>query len=108
MKLDKEQIHFIDTYLQNSKVVYADVRIEMVDHIATAVEEKMDREQLDFYDAFKDFMVLHKTELLEKSEKNFFSWEGLLPFLRFLVQPVMLVFGALLFWLFRNVDVNRY
>ena len=38
--LNQEQIKFIDHYLQVSKVRYVDVRSELTDHIATAVELK--------------------------------------------------------------------
>jgi hypothetical protein len=48
MKLTKENIVFIDKYLQNSGVFYYDVRVEMLDHVATAVEKKMEEESLDF------------------------------------------------------------
>ena len=54
MKLNEEQIKFIDKYLQKSDVIFVDVRAELIDHIASAVEEKMHSENLDFYDAFKD------------------------------------------------------
>ncbi|MBD3725032.1 MAG: hypothetical protein IE891_09740, partial [Flavobacteriaceae bacterium] len=51
MSLNKEQIKFIDNYLKNSEVIYYDIRMEMLDHIASAVEQKMEAENLDFYDA---------------------------------------------------------
>lgn len=53
MRLSKENIQFIDNYLKNSGVSYFDIRMEMLDHVATAVEQKMTVENLDFYDAFK-------------------------------------------------------
>ena len=53
MKLTTENIQFIDNYLKNSEVIYYDIRVEMIDHVATAVEQKMEAENLDFYDAFK-------------------------------------------------------
>ena len=37
-KLTKENIQFIDNYLKNSDVIFDDIRMEMVDHVATAVE----------------------------------------------------------------------
>ena len=39
--LTQEQIAFIETYLIQNKVKYWDVRAELIDHIATQVEEKM-------------------------------------------------------------------
>ena len=41
MKLSKEQITYIDDYLKHHKVKYWDIRIELLDHIVTYVEEKL-------------------------------------------------------------------
>ena len=42
MKLTKDQIQFIDNYLIKIKVKYWDVRLELLDHIVSAVEAKME------------------------------------------------------------------
>ncbi|MCF6280116.1 MAG: hypothetical protein L3J14_07190, partial [Flavobacteriaceae bacterium] len=39
MELTKEQIQFIDDYLKEQKVKFWDVRIELIDHIASKLEE---------------------------------------------------------------------
>ncbi|MEJ1221525.1 hypothetical protein [Sediminicola sp. 1XM1-17] len=72
MKLTKEDITFIDTYLKNSEIEFVDVRMEMVDHVASHVEEKMEADGLSFYDAFKNYMVAHKKGLQKSHEK--FKW----------------------------------
>lgn len=41
MRLTKEQITYINDYLKYHKVKYWDIRIELLDHIVTAVEEKI-------------------------------------------------------------------
>ena len=69
-QLSSEKIQFINSYLEKSDVVFIDIRAELTDHIASAVEEKMEAENLDFYKAFKDFMVHNKKELLK--ERNHF------------------------------------
>ena len=84
MKLNEEEITFIDNYLQKSDVVFVDVRAELTDHIASAVEEKMETENLDFYDAFKDFMVHNKKEILRK--RSYFL-PSTLGFLKTLYKP---------------------
>jgi len=71
-KLDQEELEFIDNYLKNSGVEYIDVRLEMLDHVASAVEAKMQAEQTEFYEAFKAYMVVNKKELLKSSTK--YSW----------------------------------
>lgn len=50
MKLTKEQITYIDDYLKHHKVKYWDIRIELLDHIVTTVEEKLG-EGISFDDA---------------------------------------------------------
>lgn len=108
MKLTKENIKFIDNYLKNSEVIYYDIRIEMLDHVATAVEQKMEAENSDFYDAFKDYMAVHKTAILKNNKKRHdYSWEPIKQFLLFLVSPIILVFGVFLFLFFNYFDINR-
>ncbi len=109
MNLSKDEIRFIDTYLLSNDVIYVDIRQEMVDHIATAVEEKMAADQSDFYLTFKEYMALNKKEILKNNKKQWsFSWEAVQQFLLFLSKPYMLVFGMLLFFFFKMVDVNPY
>lgn len=71
-KLEQEELEFIDNYLKNSGVEYIDVRLEMLDHVASAIEAKMEEEHIDFYEAFKSYMVANKKELLKSSTK--YSW----------------------------------
>lgn len=87
-QLSQEQITFIDNYLQKSDVIFVDVRAELTDHVASAVEEKMEAENLDFYDAFKDFMIHNKKEILR--ERNYFL-PSTLGFLKTLYKPYNIV-----------------
>ena len=50
-KLTREEIKYIDNYLIKSKVKYWDVRVELLDHIASAVEEKIEKEGISFNEA---------------------------------------------------------
>jgi len=103
MKLTQENIKFIDNYLKNSNVEYFDIRMEMLDHISSAVEEKMQTENLDFYDAFKSYMVLNKKSLMVQNDKTLsFNFIFILPFLKYCLKlQNVLVFIAcyLLFYL---------
>jgi hypothetical protein len=57
MKLTKEQITYIDDYLKHHKVKYWDIRIELLDHIVTTVEEKLTKGV-----SFDDAMIeVHKS-----------------------------------------------
>lgn len=98
MKLNKEDIQFIDNYLKNSEVIYYDIRMEMLDHVATAVEQKMQTENLDFYDAFKSYMVANKKELLkENKEEGLHFKEPLKKFGLFLIQPIQILLAISIF-----------
>lgn len=69
MNLTKEDIQFIDNYL-SAKVEHIDIRMEMVDHVATALEEQMNNgDKQYFYDVFKDYMIQHKGKLLENNRE---------------------------------------
>jgi hypothetical protein len=88
MNLTPENIKFIDNYLKNSEVIYYDIRMEMLDHIATAIEQKMKVENLDFYDAFKSYMLLNKKDILKgNKEEGLHFKEPLKKFGLFVIQP---------------------
>lgn len=71
MNLPKQHIQFIDKYLKHSGVTLVDVRIEMVDHIASEMEAKLENGEEDtFYNAFKKYMIKGKKELLNDYEEQ--------------------------------------
>jgi len=110
--LSPQDIKFIDTYLSNSDINYEDVRIEMIDHVASAIEHQMNNgDDRDFYDIFKDYMVENK-RLLERSGrkvfngrifksvcikflKNLYSWQVLLG------SPVL---SLILYYVYQNLE----
>lgn len=61
--LTKEHIQFTDRYLEKSGVRYVDIRYEMTDHVATALENR----EGDFYENFRQYMVQHKQELMQSN-----------------------------------------
>ena len=62
--ITKNKLLFIDHYLENSGVEYADIRAEMTDHVASALETQ----DGDFYENFKTYMLAHKQELLNNNK----------------------------------------
>lgn len=109
MKLNQENIQFIDNYLKNSEVIYYDIRMEMLDHVATAVEQKMEAENLDFYDAFKSYMVVNKKEILKENKLwPGFSKDIILNFFKFLMHPILILIGVLFYLFYKNVAVFNY
>tara|TARA_R110002033_G_scaffold169897_4_gene211469 strand:+ start:6940 stop:7581 length:642 start_codon:yes stop_codon:yes gene_type:complete len=108
MKLNKEQIHFIDTYLKNSGIEFIDIRMEMLDHIASAVENKMQKENLDFYHAYKNYMVIHKKQHL-KANKQFIKTTDkkvLIAIGRFFIKPNSLFLFGLSFLALKIASTN--
>ena len=73
-QLSKKEIGFIDNYLKNSGVEYLDIRIEMTDHVASAIENYLDQNSSStFYDAFKLYMIKNKKSLLKSGTKQKWS-----------------------------------
>lgn len=63
MKLIKEQIKYIDETLSLNGVVYQDVKLELIDHIASDIEEYSENNNSDFDEAFKAVFEKWKPEL---------------------------------------------
>jgi hypothetical protein len=112
MKLNQNQIQFIDGFLQRNDVIYVDVRTEMIDHIATGVEEKMKVEDIDFHDAFVSYVNLNRKEIFSMNKKN---WQSTLPelknYFRFFLKPKSLLAIALiiiLFFTFQETTVYTF
>lgn len=61
--LAPEQLQFINNYLENSGVKYLDIRYEMTDHVATALENR----EGDFYENFRLYMLDNKKSLLDSN-----------------------------------------
>lgn len=69
-QLTKEEIQFIDNYLKNSGVEYIDTRAEVVDHVASEIENRfIENNTSDFYEEFKMYMIQHKKALLKNIHK---------------------------------------
>ncbi|SMP05055.1 hypothetical protein SAMN06265375_101589 [Muriicola jejuensis] len=92
MALAAVNIRFIDNYLKNSDIRYADVRSEMTDHVAEAVQHRMAIGNESFYDAFKAYMIENKKELLanHKIFQKDLDKQNIQRMSTLLVKPVML------------------
>ena len=83
MKLSKEQIQLINQTLISKGVVYEDVKLELIDHIASEIEREIDDNDSNFEEVFPIF--LKKWEKLLKPTNNSF-WLGIV-----LVGPKIVV-----------------
>lgn len=101
VRLSKEELQFIDNYLDNSDVVYADIRMEITDHVASEIETKMKaNSEATFYDVFKAYMVENKAELLNDNKrfiKTVVSQNTKLIFKELVSFKTIIVFMLLLF-----------
>ena len=69
-QLTKEEIQFIDNYLKNSGVEYIDTRAEVVDHVASEIEIRLEEDKSSaFYDEFKVYMGENKKALIKGVSK---------------------------------------
>ncbi|PZR21284.1 MAG: hypothetical protein DI539_08470 [Flavobacterium psychrophilum] len=70
MKLTEGQINEIEKYLEKDRIFYDDIRMEMTDHIATALEEQLQQGE-DFELALKMYMNSHlKVKLLTAAREQ--------------------------------------
>ena len=115
MKLTTKDIQFIDNYLDNSDVIYADIRMEMVDHVASDIESRIESgDTRDFYYVFKDYMVENKAQLLNDNKQFLKSadrkiWKA---FLKEFLNPLTLLifltsFGGFYF-LYSNFNIEMF
>lgn len=107
--LTKEHIKFIDNYLHNAGVHYVDIRYEMTDHVATAIEGMNG----NFGEAFTAYMFDNKQELL-KSNRSFrqsaLRRSGKLLLQNFTSLPLIIVICLIFgigFWLPRIIGYEE-
>ncbi|BAO75597.1 hypothetical protein [Winogradskyella sp. PG-2] len=103
MKLTFENILFINNYLENSDIRYKDIRMEMIDHVASGIETKISEgDNRDFYYIFKDYMVENKARLLHNNKQFLKSADRKIAKLLFnnLLSIPALVFFAAIFCAF--------
>jgi hypothetical protein len=70
MKLTREQVKEIEDLLEKDKIFYEDIRLEMVDHIASHLEETLSGHD-DFRAVLKQYMNSHhKVKLLTAAREQ--------------------------------------
>ena len=85
-------------------MILDDIRIELVDHIATAVELEMVKNETPFKIAFQAFMKNNKVEIL-KAGKVYQKWDFALAFktfFQFLKNKDVIIVSIVLFTIFQK------
>ncbi|MFK7834359.1 MAG: hypothetical protein AB8B52_13880 [Winogradskyella sp.] len=67
MNLTKEEIKFIDNYLIKNEVKFWDVRLELLDHIVSAVEDKITNNGISFNEALLEVHRSFGNQLIKRS-----------------------------------------
>jgi len=114
MELTKEQVGRIDQYLKGKKVKYLDVRMELLDHLATEMEKTgSTRRDLTFSQLFNDIqkkytndviqhIVAQRTEVIHDIWREKFNqfWAQF-----FTLPHILLTIGlTLFFWQFYGME----
>lgn len=63
MKLTKEQILHIEYYLESKKLYQIDLKLEVLDHMISGVESRMQNKKISFEDAFEKEREFWKNDL---------------------------------------------
>ena len=71
MELSKEEIQKVEHFLNVKDIVYVDIRLEVLDHIVSEVEEKMDSQNKSFQEAFANVKEKWNFQLKETSSLFF-------------------------------------
>ena len=72
MEITKEQIKYIDHRLENDGIKYWDIRIEMLDHVVSNIENKLQQESSE-----NDFKEMVQESFIELGWKENFNGGGL-------------------------------
>ena len=103
MKLTKEQIKYIDDYLIKLKVKYIDVRLELVDHLASDFEESSSYALLEDYLDVKVTFILNFVKQRQKSIHWSYQremWRRLaMGFYKPNYLPFTILLGFALYWM---------
>ncbi|MFD2908619.1 hypothetical protein ACFSX9_07700 [Flavobacterium ardleyense] len=104
MKLLKENIIQIDQYLKSINIIFDDLRIELVDHIASAVEFEMIKNETAFDTAFSAYILENKEMILKtgKVDRKADFLASIVTFFNFLKSKDVIVFSVVSFILFKG------
>lgn len=71
MELTQEEIQKVAHYLDVKDISYIDLRVEVLDHIVSEIEEKLETENKDFYQVFQEVKQKWNPQLKETTSMFF-------------------------------------
>ena len=97
-KLTKENIQFIDKYLVKKGVKYLDVRVELIDHLASEYEQESQLSLIGDYLTTKHTFIKNFTKKQQKSIHWNYQNQLWIQFFKFFHNPIfLLIFFFLIF-----------
>jgi len=97
-KLNLAQIRYIDNELLKLNFKFVDIRYEMLDHIASVMEEREGR----FKDNLREYFILNKISLIKQYRKT--KWTAIIRaisyYFKTMFSPVVFLLAATLFFAF--------
>ena len=105
--LTTKETEYILLYLENLGILYVDIRVEMMDHIATAIELQMEQQQIDFKRAFEAYTKRHEKSLKQWKHglNNTVLKKNLIDIGKQLQKPITLIIGLFSFALLKGLSL---
>jgi len=91
MKLNKKQIKQIDDFLEIRKIKYLDIRVELLDHLATDFEENSNDSFLEDYLSSKGNFVSDFAKKQQKTIHWTYQKQLWIEFAKFFYKPKLLI-----------------
>jgi len=91
MKLNKKQIKQIDDFLEIRKIKYLDIRVELLDHLATDFEENSNDSFLEDYLISKGDFVSDFAKKQQKTIHWTYQKQLWIEFVKFFYKPKLLI-----------------
>ena len=119
MELTKEQIQYIDNRLEKEGVKYWDIRIEMLDHVVSDVEKRLERDEdfkkavqnsfisLGWNGSFEDLIKNRLIGINKIVRKKYFNQIGLF-FTSFKMVLLILFLTSIYYYIFLNFSLQVF
>ena len=93
MKLDKEQVELINSFLVKNDVVFDDIRYEIIDHIACDIEQNF--ENIAFHEAIKDVFLKWEPQIKHSESIWVTTWASFPKIILKKLKRLLMPFGIM-------------
>ncbi len=113
MELTKKEIQLIDDYLKNKYVKYWDLRLEIIDHIASEIEDnnikltsKYLQEKLPYYKITK--LIKSKKYLINRKSNRLYKEQRKLFFKSPFKMTLLLCWNIFIIWIYNTYKIKGF